>query len=64
MYKFQKDFKDKRLTIIKNGVAIAKTFLINQTKKDGPHHFETTGDIYGIGLGPKYCIDKNRTFNQ
>ena len=38
-------------------VQLANKLWVNQIKSDKSFHFDTTGKIFGLGFGPKYCID-------
>ena len=39
-------------------VKLATKQWVNQIKTDGSFHFDTSGQIFGLGYGPKYFIDK------
>ena len=46
-----------------NDVNTARKFWNNQIKKDGTFHFDTIGEIFGLGYGPKYCITKENNMS-
>jgi len=36
----------------------ARKFWVNQIKTESTFHFDTIGEIFGLGYGPKYAIDE------
>ena len=48
----------KDLSFDLNDVNIARKYWINQTKTKEDFHFDTIGEIFGQGYGPKYCINE------
>ena len=50
--------KKEEFTISHTDIQLANKFWINQLKKDGSFHFDTTGTIFGLGYGPQYSIDE------
>ena len=49
--------KKKEISIDTSDVQLANKLWVNQIKSDKSFHFDTTGKIFGLGFGPKYCID-------
>ena len=41
-----------------NDINVARKYWINQIKNEGTFHFDTTGEIFGLGYGPKYSVNE------
>ena len=56
------DLKKNETLIDDEDLTLATKMWVNEIKTDGSFHFDTTGKIFGLGFGPKYCIDDKQVF--
>ena len=55
--------KNKEILIDTSDVQLANKLWVNQIKTDKSFHFDTTSKIFGLGFGPKYCIDDTKNLS-
>ena len=58
MAKKSNKIENNGLFIDRTDLELAKKIWINQIKSDETFHFATTGNIYGLGFGPKYFVNE------